>query len=178
MPDLSGNILRVEPLFEASIHGLAIAFCAGRQASSENRLTASAVLKKHKQQSYIDTFFNLCTYMNEHCTEDLSMDELAEMTDSVNPNSLSVYLKEFAGVSYYEYLTKRRLLHAELLLIIPSIPLLTLPCRAALTVLATFNRVFKSSHNCTPTDYRKETAQRLPDHQETPFTVYTCLYKG
>lgn len=143
-----------EPLFEASIHGLAIAFFvqAGRLRLKQTDSFIS--LKKHKQQSFIDTFFNLCTYMNEHCTEDLSMDELAEMTGFSKSHFIRLF-KEFAGVSYYEYLTKRRLLHAELLLDNPEYSIADIAMQSGFNSLATFNRVFKSSHNCTPTDYRK-----------------------
>ena len=152
----------VEPLFEASIHGLAIAFFvqAGRLRLKQTDSFSS--LKKHKQQSYIDTFFNLCTYMNEHCTEDLSMDELAEMTGFSKSHFIRLF-KEFAGVSYYEYLTKRRLLHAELL---------TLPCRAALTVWQLLTESLSPVTTVRQLITAKDSTAP-PDHQETPFY---CLY--
>ena len=61
--------------------------------------------------------------------------------------------------------------------IIPNIPLLTLPCRAALTVwqplteslspVTTVRQLITAKDNTAP-----------PDYQETPFfTVYLCLVK-
>lgn len=143
-----------EPLFEANIHALVIAFFvqAGRLRLQQTDSFGS--MRRHKQQSYIDTFFNLCTYMNEHCTEELSLDELADMAGFSKSHFIRLF-KEFAGVSYYEYLTKRRLLHAELLLDNPQYSIADIAMQSGFNSLATFNRVFKASHDCTPTDYRK-----------------------
>ena len=92
--------------------------------------------------------------MNEHCTEDLSLEALADMTGFSKSHFIRLF-KEFAGVSYYEYLTKRRLLNAELLLDNPECSIADIAMQSGFNSLATFNRVFKASHNCTPTDYRK-----------------------
>lgn len=142
------------PLYKASIHALVISFFvqAGR-----NRLNASDTFtnsRKQKQQSYIDTFFNLCSYMNEHCMEDLSLEHLASMTGFSKSHFIRLF-KEFAGVTYYEYLTKRRMIHAEILLDNPEYSIADIAMQSGFNSLATFNRVFKANHNCTPTDYRK-----------------------
>lgn len=145
-----------QPLYDACIHSLILQFfvLAGRiQLKYAEKFTG---VKSQKQQSYIDIFFNLCTYMNEHCTEDLSLEELASMTGFSKSHFIRLF-KEFAGVSYYEYLTKRRMTLAEIMLLDnPELCIADIAMQSGFNSLATFNRVFKSTHDCTPTDYRKK----------------------
>lgn len=142
------------PLYEASIHSLIIAFFVQAGRNCLNRTDTFTSVKKHKQQAYIDIFFNLCTFINDHCTEDFTLEQLASMTSFSKSHFIRLF-KEFAGVSYYEYLTKRRLIHAEILLNNPEYSIADIAMQSGFNSLATFNRVFKASHNCTPTDYRK-----------------------
>lgn len=143
-----------KPLFEACVHALVIGFFVQAGRIRLKQTDTFTGMKKHKQQSYIDIFFNLCTYINEHCTEDLSLEELANMSGFSKSHFIRLF-KEFTGVSYYEYLTRKRLLHVELLLDNPEMSIADIAMKSGFNSLATFNRVFKSSHHCTPTDYRK-----------------------
>lgn len=143
------------PLYEACIHSLVIYFFVLVGRIQFNQVENFTGVKKQKQQSYIDIFFNLCTYMNEHCTEDLSLEELADMSGFSKSHFIRLF-KEFAGVSYYEYLTKRRMIFAEILLLDnPELSISDIAMQSGFNSLATFNRVFKTTHACTPTDYRK-----------------------
>ena len=63
--------------------------------------------------------------------------------------------KDYTGVSYYEYLTRRRMLNVELLLNNPEYSISDVAMRSGYDSIATFNRVFKTSHGVTPTEYRK-----------------------
>lgn len=144
------------PLFEASIHSLILYFFVLLGRIQLQATEVSSTEKQHqKQQTYIDIFFNLCTFMNEHCTEDLTLEDLAKKTGFSKSHFIRLF-KEFAGVSYYEYLTKRRMIHAEILLLDhPEYSISEIAMQSGFNSLATFNRVFKTFHNCTPTDYRK-----------------------
>ena len=141
-------------LYEASLHSLIIAFFvqAGRiQFSSIETLND---VKAEKQQYYIDVFYNLCSYMNDHCTEDLTVDELATMTGFSTSQFIRLF-KKFTGVTYYEYLTKRKISYAEVLLLDRTdLSISDIAMRSGFNSLATFNRVFKQNLNCTPSEYR------------------------
>ena len=63
--------------------------------------------------------------------------------------------KDFTGTTYYEYLQKKRMSNAELMLIDTSDSVANIAMKSGYNSLATFNRVFKESHNCTPTEYRR-----------------------
>ena len=153
---IADELKETKPLYDACIHSLILQFfvLAGRiQLNYSDKFSG---IKNQKQQSYIDIFFNLCTYMNEHCTEELTLENLASMTGFSKSHFIRPF-KEFAGVSYYEYLIKRRMSLAEIMLLDhPELSIADIAMQSGFNSLATFNRVFKSSHNCTPTDYRKK----------------------
>lgn len=148
------------PLYEASIHAMVISFFVHAGRIRLNKADTFTKVTKHKQQLYIDTFFNLCTYINEHCAEDLTLEKLASMTGFSKSHFIRLF-KEFAGVSYYEYLTKRRMLQAEILLDNQEYSIADIAMLSGFNSLATFNRVFRACHNCTPTDYRKRLKSNL-----------------
>ena len=160
-PQLVDQLLKIceeytnaAPLYNASIHSRIMYFFVLAGRSCLNRTDTFSSVKKHKQQSYIDIFFNLCSYINEHCMEDLTLEQLAAMTGFSKSHFIRLF-KEFAGVSYYEYLTKRRMIHAEILLDNPEYSIADIAMESGFSSLATFNRVFKTAHSCTPTEYRK-----------------------
>lgn len=152
---ISDEYRQASPLYEACIHSLIIYFfvLVGRIRLTQAEHSTGA--KKQKQQSYIDIFFNLCTYINEHCTENLTLEQLADMSGFSKSHFIRLF-KDFAGVSYYEYLTKRRMIYAEIALLDhPELSIADIAMQSGFNSLATFNRVFKLSHACTPTDYRR-----------------------
>lgn len=153
---ISEESTNASPLYEACIHSLIIYFfvLVGR-IPFHNTDTFSGIAKR-KQQSYVDIFFNMCTYLNEHCTENITLEQLANMSGFSKSHFIRLF-KDFAGVSYYEYLTKRRMINAEILLLDnPELSITDLALMSGFNSLATFNRVFKASHGCTPTEYRKK----------------------
>lgn len=139
----------------AGIHALTLSFFveAGRiclRKGSENSGESH-----QRQQSYIDTFFNVCKYINEHCAEELSLDVVVNLSGFSKSHFIRLF-KDFTGVTYYEYLQNRRMANAELLLIDTGNSISDVAMQSGYNSLATFNRVFKDSHGCTPTEYRKQ----------------------
>jgi AraC-like DNA-binding protein len=145
---------KMDILCGASIHALTLSFFveAGRICLMQNSGTAG--VKHQRQQSYIDTFFSICKYINEHCSEDLPLDTVVGISGFSKSHFIRLF-KDFTGVTYYEYLQKRRMTNAELLLIDTGDSVADIAMRSGYNSLATFNRVFKDSHNCTPSEYRK-----------------------
>jgi AraC-like DNA-binding protein len=138
----------------ASIHALALSFFveAGRICLMQN--SGNTGSNHQRQQSYIDTFFNICKYINEHCSEDLSLDSVVKLSGFSKSHFFRLF-KDFTGTTYYEYLQKKRMSNAELMLIDTSDSVANIAMKSGYNSLATFNRVFKESHNCTPTEYRR-----------------------
>jgi len=102
----------------------------------------------------IDKFLRVCTYMNEHCTEDIRVDELARLAGFSKFHFMRLF-KQFIGVSYYDYLGQHRIMHAEKLLIDPNLSITEVAMRSGFGSLATFHRAFKAYKKCTPTQYKQ-----------------------
>ncbi|MFB9276922.1 AraC family transcriptional regulator [Cohnella cellulosilytica] len=145
-----GNAL----LKEAAAYALLIQFfvLVGRNVMhGEHRAGPS---KSQKYRKNIDTFLKVCNYMNEHCTEDVQVDELAEIAGFSKFHFTRLF-KQFIGMSYYDYLNQHRIMFAEKLLIDPNLSVTEVAMRSGFGSLATFNRAFKSYKKCTPTQYKR-----------------------
>jgi AraC-like DNA-binding protein len=141
------------PLCQAAIFSLFINFFVVVGRNSIKREKAYGSAKKHKQHQYIDKFLNVCKYINEHCTEDITVDKLAAMA-GFSKYHFSRLFYEFSGVTYYDYLMKRRIMYAEGLLCDPNLSIVEIAMQSGFNSLATFNRNFRTIKKCTPSAYR------------------------
>lgn len=122
----------------------------GRQKNqaAQQKLTGA------KQPEYYALFSELCSYINFHCTEDLSVDDLA------NKAGFSLYhfsrlFKSMTGTTCHNYITTRRIIYSKSLLVDFSIPITEVAIRSGFNSLATFNRIFKAQIGCTPSEFRR-----------------------
>lgn len=107
-----------------------------------------------KQKEYIKKFINICNYINEHYTEDLSLDAIASMA-GFSKYHFSRLFKQFTNVTFYQYLTQKRIAHAEQLLVNPDISITEVALHSGFSNLSAFIRMFKLIKLCTPTEFRK-----------------------
>lgn len=107
-----------------------------------------------RQKEQQERFSMLCNYINAHCTEDLSLDELANEAGFSKYHFARLF-KEITGTTCHNYLLGRRLLFAKTLLADFSLPITEVAMRSGFNSLATFNRIFKFQIGCTPSEFRK-----------------------
>ena len=107
-----------------------------------------------KQHEYIDKFMKVCSYINEHCTEQIEVDDLASIAGFSKYHFARLF-KQFTNISYYDYLNQRRIMEAQNLLCDPSLTITEVAMRSGFNSLATFNRIFKAQKNCTPREYKQ-----------------------
>ncbi|NOU98754.1 AraC family transcriptional regulator [Paenibacillus planticolens] len=174
--DLMNEYFSRSLLKEAAAYALLIQFFVliGRNViHGEHRVPRTKSQKYHKN---IDTFLKVCNYMNEHCTEDIRVDELAELAGFSKFHFTRLF-KQFIGISYYDYLNQNRIMYAEKLLIDPNMSVTEVAMRSGFGSLSTFNRAFKIYKKCTPTQYkllhdshphRKETSQQNNFYKHEP----------
>ena len=112
-----------------------------------------AGIKPNKQQEYTEKFLSICNYLNEHCTEDLTLEEVADMA-GFSKYHFSRLFKEFAGMPFYKYLNTRRIAYSEKLLLDPEINVTEVAIRSGFNSISAFMRMFKIVRNCTPTQFR------------------------
>lgn len=146
---------------EARIYSLMISFFVdlGRETSNQERQFGN--FTTNKQHEYVQKFMNVCNYINEHCTEDVTVDELADIAGFSKFHFARLF-KQFTNVSYYDYLTRKRIEHAETLLITPDVSITEVAMQSGFNSLSTFNRVFKNLKNCTPSEYKGLNNQYSP----------------
>jgi len=116
--------------------------------------------KIQKQQEYSDKFIFVCNYITEHCTEDLSLDEVARIA-GFSKYHFSRLFKQFTNETFYKYLNKRRIEYAERLLANSEFSVTEVALQAGFPSLSAFIRMFKLFKQCTPTEFRNMHMQNL-----------------
>ncbi|MBP7176677.1 MAG: helix-turn-helix transcriptional regulator [Thermoclostridium sp.] len=141
------------PLREAAVYSLLIRFFTilGRNCIHGNDKFSDLKSQKHLQ--YVNLFFNVCNYINEHCAENIKLDDIAS-TAGFSKFHFTRLFKQIMNISCYDYLINRRLMEAEKLLVQPELSIMQVAMKSGFSSLATFNRLFKTKKHCTPTEYR------------------------
>lgn len=107
----------------------------------------------NKQKEYMEKFMAICNYINEHCAENLTLEDTAKMAGFSKYHFTRLF-KQFSGLSFYKYVNKKRIEKAEQLLINPSISVTEAALQSGFTSLSAFIRMFKLMKGCTPTEFR------------------------
>jgi AraC-like DNA-binding protein len=145
---LSKNTLR-----EAAIYSLIIKMfvLTGRKYMNTENLFPD--VKLNKQREYIEKFTIIFEYINNNYSEDITLDTIADVA-GFSKFHFSRLFKQFTDMSFYDYLNQRRVKEAEKYLLDPNLPITEVAMRSGFSSIATFNRVFKSFKECTPTEFK------------------------
>ena len=92
--------------------------------------------------------------------EDISLDTIADVA-GFSKFHFSRLFKQFTNISFYDYLNQRRVKEAEKLLLNPNLSITEVAMRSGFSSISTFNRVFKSFKECTPTEFKNLYQQRI-----------------
>lgn len=106
-----------------------------------------------KQKEYTAKFIYACQYIQDHCTEDLSLDDAAALVGFSKYHFARLF-KNFTGSSFYKYLNQKRIVYAEKLLVDAEISITEVALQSGFSSLSTFIRMFKIIKGCTPTEFR------------------------
>ena len=93
------------------------------------------------------------SYIGDHYQQDLALEDVAAFA-GFSKYYFSRLFKQFCGMSFPEYLTQKRLKVAATLLSTTVKPIHEIAAESGFGSVATFNRVFRRSKSCTPTQYR------------------------
>lgn len=140
------------PMSEASVYAklIEIFVWIGREYSPTRRNFPGGSSKK---KEYTEKFVSICEYINEHCTENISLDEAAQIA-GFSKYHFSRLFKCFTNVSYYKYVNQKRIAYAESLLIDPSLTVTEVSLRSGFDSLSSFIRMFKIVKGVTPTEFK------------------------
>lgn len=106
-----------------------------------------------QQKEYMEKFLNICDYIEAHCSEDLNLDDIANMC-GFSKFYFSRLFKQFTNISFYKYVNQKRITKATELLIDPKNSITDVALNCGFSSLSSFIRMFKIVKGCTPTDFR------------------------
>ena len=109
---------------------------------------------RHKQQEYLERFLSICEYIDTHCTEDITLDEISKIAGFSKYHFTRLF-KQFTNNTFYKYLNQKRIELALTLLADPNISVTETAMQSGFANPSTFIRVFKAEKGCTPTEFRK-----------------------
>ena len=138
--------------YEASIYGKVLEMLVVMRRSHASMSDTPGVTDT-KQREYMDKFIDVCDFISEHCTEELSLD-MAAARAGFSKYHFSRLFKQFTNVSFYKYLNQKRIDHAALMLIDPAVSVTEVALSSGFTSLSAFIRMFKLIKGCTPSEYR------------------------
>lgn len=101
--------------------------------------------------------------MENHFQEELSLAELAKSVH-MNPNYFSGQFSSLMGCTVSEYLVRRRLEHAALLLVTTARDIAFVAMESGFRNVSYFNRAFRKHFGVTPGEYRKGKTVILQEH--------------
>lgn len=158
-PRLHGLMMQIaeeyhkEPvLYEASIYSMLLEMFVLIRRGHSDALVRLGV-SGSKQKEYLDKFMDVCNYINDHCTEGLTLDAISERA-GFSKYHFSRLFKQFTNVSFYKYLNQKRIETSERLLIDPSLSVTEVSLSSGFASLSSFIRMFKQIKGCTPSEYR------------------------
>ena len=96
----------------------------------------------------------ITSYIDEHCTEDLTLESVADRA-GFSKYHFSRLFKQFSGQTFYQYVSKKRIEQAELLLAREDMSITDVASASGFESLSAFIRMFKLIKGMTPTQYRK-----------------------
>lgn len=107
-----------------------------------------------KQREYIEKFNTVFDYIENHYTEDITLESTAAQI-GFSKFHFSRLFRQFTDTSFYDYLCARRIKAAETLLLDPNLPITEIALQSGFASISTFNRVFKKFKECTPTEFKE-----------------------
>ena len=142
------------PLKAASIYAkiLEMNVIIGRKFIYSNTSNFPEV-RGRKQMEYIYKFNIIFDYIDKNFTEDISLEDIARVA-GFSKFHFSRLFKQYTNQSFYDYLNQRKVKEAERLLLDPSMTITDVAIQSGFSSISTFNRVFKSTKKCTPTEFK------------------------
>ena len=151
--DIKEEYVGQDTLSEAAIYSKIIEMYVTLARKSIKTEQLFPAVKVHKQKEYIDKFYTVFEYINKHYNENISLDTIADVA-GFSKFHFSRLFRQFTEQSFYDYLNQKRIKEAEALLLNPTLSITEISMQAGFASISTFNRVFKSVKECTPSQFK------------------------
>lgn len=101
-----------------------------------------------------DLSCDIISYISNHYSEDLTLDRVANRF-GLGKYALSRIFSNTLKINFVSYINALRINHAEFLLLTSDLNIISIAMECGYHNQQTFNRIFKETFGCTPTDFRK-----------------------
>ncbi len=121
------------------------------------RLKTRSLLKKAEDKAAdeeLPMLLQISGYLKEHLSEEITLQKLSEVFH-LNPNYISKWFKENAGINYSSYLTQLRIEEAKSLLVSTPKTIAEIADVVGFKDYRVFTKVFKEWEGLSPSVYRK-----------------------
>ena len=153
MQEIEDIYLSATPLCTLSIYTkfLQILLLLGKHSTKKSQhIYAESSL----QEDYTKKFTSICIYIAEHCTEEISLETISALA-GFSKYHFSRLFKQFTNLTFYKYLSLKRIAYAQTLLMNPEISITDAALQSGFSSATSFIRMFKLINDCTPTEFRK-----------------------
>lgn len=144
----SDRISLLEPVIYSKLIEMFTVIAQNLQKSPEKIPSAS-----DWQQEHVNRFTMVCSYIDTHCMDNLSLDEIAQMS-GFSKYHFSRLFKQFTNEPFYKYVNHKRIQYAMKLLVHQNMSITDIALAAGYSNTSTFIRMFKTFNACTPREYR------------------------
>ena len=133
---------------------LEILACVGRGHVTAHTAGQQETGVNSRQKEYVEKFILITDYINNHFTEDLSLEGVAAQA-GFSKFHFSRLFKQYTDSTFYKYLNQKRIEFAKTLLQDPGVSVTEVAFKSGFSSLSAFLRMFKLMNNCTPTEFRE-----------------------
>jgi len=115
------------------------------------------VVSKLSEVNKINSKFDIneiITYINEHYTEDIYLEKIAEIFN-ISDKHLSKVFKNLTGISFHTYISNLRITKSKKLLLETDLSVIKIGEMVGFSTHSTFFRIFKKFEGINPTQFRE-----------------------
>ena len=127
----------------------------------------AVLLSRNRQHEYVNKMSMVCNYIDLHCTEGLSLEQMSRMIN-FSKFHFSRMFKEFTHESFYRYVNRKRIRYAENLLLRQKMSVTETALASGYSNTSSFIRMFKSINGITPGEFKEKNATLPAKPTHTP----------
>lgn len=124
-------------------------------ANSRNQQLLSTYTSENKNFENSDKIKKIYEYVQANYQNKISLKEISELVN-MSAVSFNRFIKKRTGKTFIDYVNDTRIGFASRWLIEKELSIAEIAFKCGFNNIANFNRVFKKTKNCTPSQYRSE----------------------
>ncbi len=124
-------------------------------AGSDDQTLLSTQFSEMNDFQNSDRIKKVYEYIQENYSRKIGLDEISQLVN-MSPVSFNRFIKKRAGKTFINYVNDTRISYASRWLIESEKSIGEISFQCGFNNIANFNRIFKKSKECTPSEFRKE----------------------